>query len=232
MIAKSLVRDVTRTFGQSRDLNTMFCSNCGEKATGRFCAYCGSPVALASSGLGSTDGLDWKDECRYQVLLHFPEVRDLIAQATPPAAKGLTGEDFLKICETFARPLTGLPISPSKLSSVVVPIYARLGIESGATRKEVLDAPIGKMLVAAVCSLSRRGRSLKQVHQVETGCVIEASLPSGWRSFEGQIVLSIERQHPGTLVDAAVKIPGQKYDWGVSKKCIDEIFEDLRAPVS
>ena len=135
MIAKSLVRDVTRTFGQSRDLNTMFCSNCGEKATGRFCAYCGSPVALASSGLESTDGLDWKDECRYQVLLHFPEVRDLIAQATPPAAKGLTGEDFLKICETFARPLTGLPISPSKLSSVVVPIYARLGIESAATRK-------------------------------------------------------------------------------------------------
>jgi hypothetical protein len=75
--------------------------------------------------------------------------------------------------------------------------------------------------------LSRRGRPLKEVHQGENGCVIEASLPSGWRSYEGQIVLSIERQNPGTLVDVTAKIPGQKYDWGVSKKCIDEIFEDL-----
>jgi hypothetical protein len=211
----------------------MFCTNCGEKATGRFCAYCGSPVVPCSPGAATTnDGLDWKDESRYQVLLHFPEVRDLIARNAPPAVKGLSGEDFLKICDTFSRPLTGLPISISKLTSVVVPIYARLGIQTGTTRKEVLDAPIGKMLVAAVCSLARRGRSLKEVHQGEDGCVIEASLPAGWRSFEGQIVLSIQRQHPGTLVDAAAKIPGQKYDWGVSKKCIDEIFEDLRVLLS
>lgn len=205
----------------------MFCTNCGEKATGRFCAHCGSPVVPCSSGAGSNDGLDWKDESRYQVLLHFPEVRDLIARHAPPAVKGLSGENFLKICDTFARPLTGLPISISKLTSVVVPIYASLGIQTSTTRKELLDAPIGKMLVAAVCSLAHRGRPLKEVHQGEDGCVIEASLPAGWRSYEGQIVLSIQRQHPGTLVDAAATIPGQKYDWGVSKKCIDEIFEDL-----
>jgi hypothetical protein len=206
----------------------MFCSNCGEKATDRFCAHCGSPMVSSSFGTGSDDGLDWKDECRYQVLLHFPEVRDLIARHVPPAVKGLTGDDVLKICDTFTRPLTGLPISISKLTAVVVPIYARLGIETVASRKEMLEAPVGKMLVAAVCSLSRRGRPLKQVHQGEDGCVIEATIPPGWRSYEGQVVLSIERQHPGTLVDATAKIPGQKYDWGVSKKCIDEIFEDLR----
>ena len=160
-------------------------------------------------------------------MLHFPEVRDLIARHAPPAAKGLTGEDFLKICDTFSKPLTGLPISISKLTAVIVPIYARLGIETGATRKELLEAPIGKMLVAAVCSLSRRSRPLKEVHQGENGCVIEASLPAGLRSYEGQIVLSIDRQQSGTLVDARAKIPGQKYDWGVSRKCIEEIFDDL-----
>jgi hypothetical protein len=189
-------------------------------------------LAPASSGGAAENGLDWKDEHRYQVLLHFPEVRDLIAQHAPPAVKGLSGEDFVKICDTFARPLTGLPISISKLTSVVVPIYARLGIESSAMRKEVLNAPVGKMLVAAVCSLARRGRSLKEVHQGEDGCVIEALLPSSWRSYEGQVVLSIQRQHSGTLVDAAAKVPGQKYDWGVSKKCVDELFDDLRAPLN
>jgi hypothetical protein len=206
----------------------MFCSNCGEKASGRFCAYCGSPVVPSSTAIKLCDGLDWKDECRYQVLLHFPEVRDLIARHAPPAVKGLTGEDFLKICDTFSRPLTGLPISISKLTSVVVPIYARLGIQCSAMRKETLNAPVGKMLVAAVCSLARRGRSLKEVHQGEDGCVIEALIPAGWRSYEGQVVLSIQRQDPGTLIDATAKIPGQKYDWGVSQKCIDEIFEDMR----
>lgn len=210
----------------------MFCSNCGEKATGRFCAFCGSPVTTAAPGAGSTDGLDWKDEARYHVLLHFPEVRDLIARNAPPSLKGLSGQDILNICDTLSRPLTGLPISISKLSSVVVPIYARLGIQTGATRKEVVLSPIGKTLVAALCSLSRRGRTLKEVHQGADGCVIEATLPGGWRSYEGQIVLSIERQQKGTLVDAAVKIPGQKYDWGISRNCIEETFEDLRVLVN
>ncbi len=138
----------------------MFCSNCGEKAAGRFCSHCGTPVVSSSFGGGSEEGADWKDESRYQVLLHFPEVRDLIARHAPPETKGLTGEDLLKICDTFTRPLTGLPISISKLTSVVVPIYARLGIQTGAARTETLQAPIGKMLVAAVCSLrAGAGRS-------------------------------------------------------------------------
>lgn len=95
------------------------------------------------------------------------------------------------------------------------------------SRKEFLPSPVGKMLVAAVCSLSRRGRPLKEVHQGENGCVIEATLPQGLRALEGQITLSIERHPHGTLVDAKAQIPGQKYDWGVSRKCIDEIFDDL-----
>jgi hypothetical protein len=209
----------------------MFCTNCGEKATGRFCALCGTPVE-PSSPSASAAGLDWQDEYRYQVLIHFPEVRDLIARHAPPSTKGLTGEDFLKICDAFTKPLTGLPIPISKLTSVVVPIYARLGIQTGSSRKEVVPAPIGKMLVAGVCSLARRGRPLKEVHQGENGCVFEASLPAGWRSYEGQIVLTIERQHEGTLVDATAKIPGQKYDWGASKKCVDEIFDDLHVLVN
>jgi hypothetical protein len=144
----------------------MFCTNCGEKATGRFCAYCGSPVVPCSPGAATTnDGLDWKDESRYQVLLHFPEVRDLIARNAPPAVKGLSGEDFLKICDTFSRPLTGLPISISKLTSVAVPIYARLGIQTGTTRKEVLDAPIGNMkgslVYLSTLSTKPRRRSLR-----------------------------------------------------------------------
>ena len=104
-------------------------------------------------------------------------------------------------------------------------LIAELGLRQ--LRTGHLQAPVGKMLVAAVCSLSRRGRPLKEVHQGDNGCVIEATLPPGLRALEGQIALSIERQNHGTSVDATVKIPGQKFDWGVSKKCIDELFDDL-----
>ncbi len=222
----------------------MFCTNCGEKASGRFCAFCGTPIAstwqpdngsdsgshsvsCSTPASTSTAVADWHDECRYQVLIHFPEVRDLIAKHGPPAHKGLTSEDILKICDVFTKPLTGLPIPMSKLTSVIAPISARLGIQTGMSRKEFLPSPVGKMLVAAVCSLSRHGRPLKEVHQGEHGCVIEATLPQGLRALEGQITLSIERHPHGTLVDAKAQIPGQKYDWGVSRKCIDEIFDDL-----
>ena len=116
-------------FGPShtQDVRAMFCTNCGEKATGRFCAYCGTPIVstwLPDNGSDldsrpasfSDTGSDWQDECRYQVLIHFPEVRDLIAKHGPPIHKGLTGEDILKICDVFTKPLTGLPIPMSKLT--------------------------------------------------------------------------------------------------------------------
>jgi hypothetical protein len=41
----------------------------------------------------------------------------------PPGHEGLTGRDILKMCDAFTKPLTGIPIPMSKLTSVVVPIY-------------------------------------------------------------------------------------------------------------
>ena len=120
------------------------------------------------------------------MLIHFPEVRDLIAKHGPPTHKGLTSEDILKICDVFTKPLTGLPIPMSKLTSVIAPIPLRLGIQTGMSRKEFLPSPVGKMLVAAVCSLSRHGRPLKEVHQAENGCVIEATLPQGLRALRAR----------------------------------------------
>lgn len=62
-------------------------------------------------------------------------------------------------------------VSLLKLSRVVVPIYARLGMWTGKRRSEVLSSPIGKVVVASVCSLARHGRSLQRVHQGEDRCV-------------------------------------------------------------
>ena len=112
---------------------------------------------------------DWADEVRYSVLLHFPEVRYDIARHAAQARKGLSGEQFLKGCDVAFVPLTG--VSLSTVASIVVPIYSRIGIRTGKKRNELVGRPTGKVLVAAICSLARYGRALKQVHQGEDGCV-------------------------------------------------------------
>jgi hypothetical protein len=203
----------------------MYCSQCGEKASGSFCSSCGA--RLSPPDTGPVSPRDWEEEGRYQVLLHFPEVRALLAQHAAQSRKGISGEQFLEFCDMAFVPLVG--VSLSTVASLVVPIYSRLGIRTGKSRREVLPAPIGKTLVGALCSLARHGRPLKQVHQGEDGCVLEAVLPSDLWSWEGELVVAVQRDRAGTQVEAATKIPGQLFDWGKSKKCLNQLFEDLAA---
>ncbi len=203
----------------------MYCSKCGAKASGHFCSSCGTRLTRPEEDRAF--GKEWKDESRYQVLLHFGEVRDLIARHAAQAQKSMSGEQFLRLCDLAIVPLTG--ISLVKVANIVVPIYTRVGIRTGKSRRAVLTAPIGSVLVATTCSLARHGRSLKQVHQGVDGCVLEAALPSDIWSFEGQLVVSIHRDHAGVQVEAGTKIPGQLYDWGKSKQCLDQLFEDLKS---
>jgi hypothetical protein len=120
-------------------------------------------------------------------------------------------------------------VSLSTVASIAVPIYVRLGVRTGKQRSELIGRPTGKVLVAALCSLARYGRSLKQVHQGEDGCVLEAVLPSDMWSWEGELIISIRRDRGGSQVEAATKIPGQLYDWGKSKQCLNQLFEDLKS---
>lgn len=218
----------------------MYCSNCGAKAAGNFCSRCGARLASSQEppplpqdwqdergAQPPVPSHDWKDEIRYDVLLHFPKVRDLIARHAAQAREGTSAEDFLKFCDKALAPL--MDVSLSTVVSIALPIYTRIGIKTGKTRKEVLPGRAGKILVAALCSLARYGRQLKQVHQGEDGCVLEAVLPSDMWSSQGELVVSIRRQRTETHVEAATKIPGQLFDWGKSKQCLNQLFEDLES---
>src|SRR5262245_61639043 len=75
----------------------MFCSECGNKVTGRFCSSCGR--RLESEAAADTIVLpsDWSDIIDYQSLLEIPEVRDAIARNAAHAKKSLTGEELLEM---------------------------------------------------------------------------------------------------------------------------------------
>jgi hypothetical protein len=106
-----------------------------------------------------------------------------------------------------------------------------MGINTGKSRRQVLARPAGTTVVAALCSLARHGRALQQVHQGEDGCVLEATLPSDLWSFGSDLVISIKRVPGGTEVEAATNILGQLFDWGKSKRCLNQLFEDLETLV-
>jgi hypothetical protein len=163
-------------------------------------------------------------------LLRIPEVRDLISRHAARSRKGLSGEAFLELCEKVYSPIPG--VSLSKLSAVIAPLYDRMGIHTGKTRTEMLAVPVGRALVAVLCSLAQHGWTLKDVHQAEDGCGLEAVLPSDFRSFDGDIIVSVRTHGNGTQVEAATRIPGQWFDWGKSQQCLNQLFADLHELVS
>lgn len=184
---------------------------------------------MLSSGSGDNRQIlpvaGWDNEVRYEVLLAVPEVRDRLAKCRGRATKSMTGEEWLGLYDKAFNPIPG--VSLKTVASVVAPIYAKLGVRTGKTRAEDLHQPIGSTIVDVLCALAESGLPLNEVHQGETGCVIEASLPSDLLSFEGRLVITVERTTSGTRVEAATNIPGQWFDWGKSSRCLESLFGRL-----
>jgi len=150
----------------------------------------------------------------------------LIARHASESQKRLSASDFLELCDKAFTPLMG--VSLAKIGAIVQPIYASVGIKTGKTLKESFAAPAGKVLVAAICSLARRGQPLSEVEQGQDGCLLKAGLPSDMWSVAGDFLVTVERQGQGASVEAATVIKGQLYDWGKSKRMLTALFDDIR----
>jgi hypothetical protein len=204
----------------------MFCSECGKPALGKFCSQCGAPLEaaeLAAAELPTEIVPEWDCEVRYEMILKYPGVRDTIERHAQLAPKRLTGEQFLMLADKLV-PL-GVPLEG--LVAVVQPLYARLGIKTGKERTRQVQAPVGQVIVRTLCSLARRGQTLRGVTQAVDGCLLEASLPSDVFSLEGNLLVSVRRCGSQAEVHGVTHIGGQLYDWGKSNRCLDKLFTDL-----
>lgn len=209
----------------------MYCSNCGEAAAGNFCSACGArvsaptqvPVALPVARAVALP--DWRHEVRVEALLRHPAVRERVARSAALAVKGVSGEKWLELFDKIARP----PVSFKTVVEVAGPLYARLGIATGKSRAGALAAPAGEVLAAVLCSLARHGQTVAGSHQCGDGCVIDAALPSDFFAMAGKLVVTVRRAGAGTSLEAATAIPGQLYDWGKSRRCLDQLFAEVGA---
>ena len=59
----------------------MFCSQCGKKATGKFCSSCGNSLQPAAAGDALPIAADWTKVFDYEALIRVPEIRERIAQS-------------------------------------------------------------------------------------------------------------------------------------------------------
>lgn len=194
----------------------MFCCECGAKASGKFCSNCGHKIAP------QTD--DWENDVRYEAIIHVPEVRQAIDRCTKGAAKGMSAETFLAICEK----VVDSPVSYNALAEFAQPMYAKIGMRTGKERAEEIGAPIGRTIARVVCSLAKHGQKIESVRQGEGGCVITAEFPSSIWAMKGDLTVSIVRLEQGTLVGAETNIPGQWFDWGKSTAALALMFDDLQ----
>jgi hypothetical protein len=205
----------------------MYCTNCGIKGAGNFCAACGTRLLAIAEGLlpEVIPVTNWEHELRYDALLQFPEVRNRLAKCASAASKKMTGEEWLGLYDQAFKPLTG--VSMTTVAKIVAPLYAKIGMKTGKTRSELVNEPSGRMIVNALCALAEAGLPLVEVHQGDSGVVIEAKLPSDLWAFEGQLVITIERIGANTKIEAATNIPGQWFDWGKSTRCLETLFGRL-----
>ena len=204
----------------------MFCSECGKPAHGKFCSHCGAPITIAESAVdvAAVEFVPtWDREVKYETILKYPSVRETIERHARQARKRMTGEQFLMLADKVV-PL-GVPLEG--LAAVAQPLYARLGIKTGKGRVHHVQAPVGRVIVRALCSLARRGQSLRGVTQAVDGCLLEATLPSDLFSLEGDLLVNVRRSGSQAEVTGATRINGQFYDWGKSNRCLDQLFTDL-----
>ena len=221
-------------FGQGDAI--LFCSECGKPARGKFCSDCGAPLATPAAVVERLPGElvpveivsaelvpDWDREVQYETILKFPGVRDTIERHARQSPKRMTGEQFLALADK----LVPLGVSYEGLAAVVQPISARLGLKTGKQRAEQVPAPVGRVLVRALCSLARHGQTLRSVTQAADGCLLEAALPSDLLTLEGDLLVSVRRCGSHAEVTGATRIAGQLFDWGKSNRCLDQLFADL-----
>jgi hypothetical protein len=204
----------------------MFCSQCGKKATGKFCWSCGNPLQSAASAEEPLIATDWPKTFDYEALIRVPDVRERIARHAALAKTRLSGEQFLDICDKLLSPVAGgVPLTA--IAAITQPLTEKLGMKTGCARSATFHELPGTMLVAILCSLAQNGHKLQTVTQASDGCVIDAQVPSDIWSLAAELRIALQPVEEGTLIDAAVTVKGQYFDWGKSRRAIDRIFSDI-----
>ncbi len=168
---------------------------------------------------------DWEQDARYENIIRLDAVRAVITQQAANARQGVSGESLLALYDK----IVASPIPLKNLVAIVQPLYASWGIGTGKQRTDLIEIPIGRVIAHTLCSFAKHGQAFQSAQQHDTGCVLNADLPSSVCALKGNLTISLLRHELHTQVTATTSIPGQLYDWGKSHRCLEQFFIDLKS---
>ena len=203
----------------------MYCTECGQRAAGKFCRHCGTAISTLSGDApgNAYSAFDWEQSFDYEAILQVPEVRSRRAQAAAKAAQGVSSKKLLQLLDQAATPLTG-GMSSIALSKIAQPLTAKLGFKTGKERRESIALPPGRVLANIAVALAHAGGEQVRAEPSSEGCQLTAILPADLRSMEGKLSLAFARQGDFTLLFAQMLIEGVWYDWGKCNRQLDSLF--------
>ena len=118
---------------------------------------------------------------------------------------------------------TGIAVAEILLSR-----RARKGVKVSAERTHLVQRPVGWVLADVLCVLAGCGHRVRRVQQGTDGCVLECVIvPGPYLLIGGELMVTVERTGQGTGVRAVTHLPGLIRDRGVSRRILDQVFNDL-----
>jgi len=135
----------------------------------------------------------------------------------------VTGDDILAILEAVSPS----KISLSKLTHAMVPVMDKLGFRTSQQSQAVWQAEPGRVMLAFLCVLAWKSLTVDEVQQTSDQCVLVAKLPLGVITNPGKLLARLETKSGWVRASLAVTISGQWYDWGKSKRLIEDILSGI-----
>jgi hypothetical protein len=90
------------------------------------------------------------------------------------------------------------------------------------------NLPIGRAMVAVLCSFESRGQQLIDFDQQAEGCVLLAKMPLKLLSATGELAVDLRKEGGGSGATAGVRIPGMRSHRTRSvRKTIDALYSDI-----
>lgn len=213
----------------------MYCVHCGADGAATFCCNCGKKQTESrtdhSKRVIGRDipsptcdvEYDWVKGLDYHRLLECETPRRRIAAASTKSHPGVTGEDILAVLEAVSPS----KISWSKLTYAVVPIVDKLGIRTTKQLQAVWQVDGGRVLLAYLCTLASMSLEVTEVEQEQDACVLSAAIPLGVITNPGKVITKLEMKSGWVRASLVVTIAGQWFDWGKSKRMIEDILSGM-----
>ena len=208
----------------------MYCSDCGVKATGKFCHNCGSLLHVADAALDVQREEIAPSKCKLgrrspiRNIVTVDAVRKVISRHAENAPKIVSGEAILAVYDK----VVSSPIPLEKLAAIVQPLYDSWGIRTG---KNALNCSMPRSAAPSLGhSVHWRGwAETDERRTARSRMYPECRVAVFSCALKGTVSISLQSRELWTHVIATTTIPGQLYDWGKSNRCLEHLFNDIRS---